>query len=424
MMHRLTALAGLVACIATARADAQAASADKFVAQARRLLQQAPLIDTHNDLPMMLRLGSQNDLEQFDPDGPLPSLDTEIPRLKAGGVGAQFWAAYVPSRYDGKGAGRYAFEQIDVIHRMIERSPVLELATTADDIVHMHRGGKIASLIGIEGGHAIENSLGMLRQFHAVGVRYMTLTHSSTIAWADASTDSAEHGGRTRFGVEVVREMNRLGMMVDISHVSDDAMRDVAQYSAAPLFFSHSSARAIADHPRNVPDDIVALVRAKGGVVMVNAYPPFVDPRAAQLMRNASQVERQLRARFPTQPAKADSAFAAYINGPDIPHGTLAGYMDHIDHIVKVAGIDHVGIGADLGSLKIHPAGFEDATRYPWVVAELLRRRYSEQDVIKMIGGNVLRVMRETEGVARRLHKTRLPSAATIGGLDSTGTAR
>ena len=418
-MHRSLSFACVLLSLWVPSAAAQSTRADSNLVRARRVMRRAPFIDSHNDLPMMLRLGSGNNLEMFDPNGPLPSLDTDLPRLKAGGVGGQFWAAYVPSQYDGKGAGRYAFEQIDVIHRMIDRAPMLTYATTADDIVRAHRAGKIASLIGIEGGHAIENSLGMLRQFYAVGVRYMTLTHGSTIAWADASTDSARHKGLTRFGVEVVREMNRLGMMVDISHVSDAVMSDVAKHSAAPLFFSHSSARAIADHPRNVPDSILALVRSKGGVVMANAYPGFVDPNAALLMRNAFEVERGLRERFPNDPQKADSAFGAYINGPQIPKGTLAKYVDHIDHIVKVAGIDHVGIGADLGSLKIHPAGFEDATRYPYVVAELLRRGYSERDVIKIMGGNLLQVMRATERVARQLQRTRHPSAATIAGLDS-----
>jgi membrane dipeptidase len=250
----------------------------------------------------------------------------------------------------------------------------------------------------------------------------MTLTHGSTIPWADASTDSARHGGLTLFGEEVVREMNRLGIMVDISHVSDGTMSDVARVSAAPLFYSHSSARALADHPRNVPDSILVLVKKKGGVVMVNAYPAFIDNGAAQKMKNVFAVEREFRKQFPNDQRRQDSAFVAYINGPDIPRGTLKQYVDMIDHIVKVAGIDHVGIGADMGAIDIHPVGLEDVSKFPYVVAELLRRGYTDAEVKKIIGGNFLAVFRETAKVARELQRTTTASTKTMAQLDSSKT--
>ncbi|MBI3791738.1 MAG: membrane dipeptidase [Gemmatimonadetes bacterium] len=412
---------GTTASPSTARPAASTVARDlaSYLPRARRLMKEAPFIDSHNDLPEMLQGRSGGDFSKEDPDGHIARLDTDLPRMVAGGVGGEFFAAFVPAIYDGKGAAKQALLQIDLIHRMTDRSPRLRWATTADDIVRAHKAGRIASLIGVEGGHAIENNLAVLRQFHALGVRYMTLTHGTTIPWADASTDRAVHGGLTPFGKEVVREMNRLGMMVDISHVSDGVMSDVARTSEAPLFFSHSSARALADHPRNVPDSILAIVGRKGGVVMANAYPGFVDPVAAEKMRNVFEVERQLRVKFNGDAAKVDSAFGAYINGPDIPHGTLAQYVDHIEHIIKVAGPGHVGIGADLGSLEIHPAGLEDVSKFPMVVAELLRRGHSEAEVKGIMGGNLLRVMRETEKVAARLQKVRGPSMATIAELDS-----
>ncbi|MCC6930016.1 MAG: dipeptidase [Gemmatimonadaceae bacterium] len=399
------ALALITLCAPNLRAQA---TRDSFLPRARRLMREAPFIDTHNDLPEMSRLKAGFDLERYDPDKSLPDIDTDIPRAMKGQVGAEFWAAYVPSAYEGKGAGTMVLEEIDMIHRMIARSPRLAYATTADDIVRIHRTGKLASLIGIEGGHAIDNSLGMLRDVYRLGARYMTLTHGSTTAWADAATDAPRHGGLSPFGEEVVREMNRLGMMVDISHVSDGVMSDVARISEAPLFFSHSSARALADHPRNVPDSILMLVKKKDGVVMVNAFPAFVDSTGARLMRDVFGVERKLRAQYPDNPARADSAFLAYINS--VPPTTLERYVDHIDYIVKLIGVEHVGIGADLGAIEQHPKGLDDISMFPNVVAELLRRGYSDADTKKIMGGNLLRVMRKTEQVAKRLQKVRKPS--------------
>ncbi len=385
---------------------------DSFLPRARRLMREAPFIDSHNDLPEMIRLKADFDIEKYDPEKPLTGIDTDIPRARKGLVGGQFWAAYVPSQYEGKGAGKMVLESIDLIHRMIERSPHLEFATTADDIVRIHRKGKIASLIGIEGGHAIDNSLGMLRIVHQMGVRYMTLTHGSATAWADASTDAPRHRGLSPFGLDVVREMNRLGMMVDISHVSDAVMSAVARTSEAPLFFSHSSVRALADHPRNVPDSILRKVKEKDGVVMVNAFPAFVDSAAAVLMRDVFEVERRFQARWPNDPKKVDSAFLAYIN--TIPGTTLEKYVDHIDYVAKLIGPQYVGVGADLGAIEQHPAGLDDISMFPNLVAELLRRGYTDAQVKGIMGGNVLRVMRKTEAVAQRLQRTTKPSAARM----------
>ena len=419
-MRRALALALVVACSTVASAQ-QPANKDlaSYLPQARRLMKEAPFIDSHNDLPEMLEGKVKGDFNKMDPEKPIPSLDTDLPRMRAGGVGAEFWAAFVPSAMDGHGAAAQALTLIDQVHRMNARSKVLQEARTADDIMRAFKAGKTASLIGVEGGHAIENNLSVLREFYAAGVRYMTLTHGSTTPWADASTDEARHKGLTPFGHEVVREMNRLGMMVDISHVSDGVMSDVARTSVAPLFFSHSSARALADHPRNVPDSILAIVGRKGGVVMANAYPGFIDPVGAQKMKDIFEVERRLRRQYANEPAKVDSAFGAYMNGSDIPKGTLGQYVDHIEHIIKVAGPTHVGIGADLGSLEIHPVGLEDISKFPYVVAELLRRGHSEAEVKLIMGGNMLRVMRETEAVARKLQKERGPSTATMAQLDS-----
>jgi membrane dipeptidase len=385
--------------------------------RARRIHRETPMIDTHNDLPEMIHNRANGDLTKMDPDKRL-DIDTDIPRLKAGGVGGQFFAAYVPSSYMDKGAARYVLEEIDIIHRFTARSPSLEYATTAADIVRIHGKGKIASLIGIEGGHAIENSLGVLRKVYDLGVRYMTLTHSGTTPWADAATDEARHGGLTRFGEEVVREMNRLGMMVDISHVSDGTMMDALRVSEAPVIYSHSSARALANHRRNVPDSILKLIPKNRGIVMINIYPGFINAKAAQQSANVLDKEREFKAKYPNDTERATKEFLAYLDNFKTEPGTLQEVANHIDHVRKVAGIDYVGYGADFGSLTQHPVGLEDVTRYPYLTAELLKRGYSEADVKKVIGENFLRVMREVEATAARLQKTRAPSAATIEQLD------
>jgi membrane dipeptidase len=399
---------------------AGAQSADSYLARAMALHRAAPMIDTHNDLPEMLRERVFNDLTQMDPDRPLQNIDTDIPRLKQGLVGGQFWSAYVPASFANKGGATVAIEQIDVIRQMVARSPSLGWATTAADIVRIHGQGKIASLVGIEGGYAIENSLANLRMFYELGVRYMTLTHGSDTAWAGAATPDPAPRGLTPFGKEVVREMNRLGMMVDLSHVSDRTMRDAIGVSEAPVIFSHSSARALADHPRNVPDDILALTAKNGGIVMVNIFPGFVTQRGARQAAGFLEKEREYTAKYSDDPKRASAEYLVWLDKAmtEMEPGTLAQVADHIDHIAKVAGIDHVGYGADFGSLSNHPTGLEDVSRYPYLTAELLRRGYTDSQVKNIIGGNFLRVMGQVEQVSSRLRRERAPSAARIEALD------
>jgi membrane dipeptidase len=418
MTHPSLARAALTAA-ALAAALPAAAQNDAFLERARRIHAEAPLVDGHNDLPWEIREKAQGDLSAMDPDGPLPGQHTDVARLRAGGVGGVFWAAYVPvSRIAGGGSAAFALEQIGLIRRMTERSPHLEMATTAAEVERIHREGRVASLIGIEGGHAIENSLDVLRQFHALGVRYLTLTHSSTIDWADAATDAPRHGGLSRFGEEVVREMNRLGMLVDLSHVSDATMMDALRVSEAPVIFSHSSARAVADHPRNVPDSVLAALPANGGVVMVNFYSGFVEPRGAVLMRGMFDVQRRFREQHPGDPAAAQRAYQAWRAANPVPRGTVGTLADHVDHVVRVAGIDHVGIGSDYDGVTTLPVGMEDVSTFPRLTAELLRRGYSEADVRKILGGNVLRAMRAAEQTAARLQAERGPSQAVIDVMD------
>jgi len=397
-----------------------AQSVDPFLARAMVLHRAVPMIDTHNDLPEMLRERAFNDLARMDPDRPLQNIDTDIPRLKQGLIGGEFWSAYVPASFIDKGAATVALEQIDVIKRMVAKSPSLGWATTAADIVRVHGQGKIASLIGIEGGYAIENSLANLRLFYELGVRYMTLTHGSDTAWAGAANPDPKARGLTPFGKEVVREMNRLGMMVDLSHVSDQTMVDAINVSEAPVLFSHSSARAIADHPRNVPDEVLKLVAKNGGVVMVNIFPGFVTQTAAKQAAGFLEKEREYSAKYPDDPRRASAEYLVWLDKAmtEMEPGTLAQVADHIDHIVKVSGIDHVGYGADFGSLSNHPKGLEDVSRYPYLTAELLRRGYTDEQVKKIIGGNVLRVMRQVEEASARIRRTREPSAARIEDLD------
>lgn len=393
---------------------------DRFLERAMALHRAAPMIDTHNDLPEMLRERADNDLARMDPEKPLDHIDTDFPRMKRGLIGGQFWAAYVPASMVDRGGATYALEQIDVIRRMTAQSPSLRWATTADEIVRAHAQGKIASLIGIEGGYAIENSLANLRMFHELGVRYMTLTHGGNTAWADSATEAPKHGGLTRFGEEVVREMNRLGMMVDISHVSDGTMDDVLRVSEAPVIFSHSSARALADHVRNVPDDILKRMPVNGGVVMVNIFPAFVNQVAAKQAAGVLDKEREFLAKYPDDPKRASAEYLVWLTKSmdAMESGTLEQVADHIDHIVKVAGIDHVGYGADFGSITNHPKGLEDVSRYPYLTAELLRRGYTEAQMKQIIGGNILRVMRKVEQVSARLQRVRPASAARIETLD------
>jgi membrane dipeptidase len=418
MTHRSLVSAILAAAAVAATALPAAGQEDALLERARRLHAEVPLIDGHNDLPWEIREKAQGDLRAMDPTGPLPAQHTDVARLRSGGVGGVFWAAYVPVTRIGNGAAGFALEQIGLIKRITDASPHLELATTAADVERIHGEGRVASLIGIEGGHAIENSLDVLRQFHELGVRYLTLTHANTIDWADAATDAPRHGGLSPFGEEVVREMNRLGMLVDLSHVSDATMMDALRVSEAPVIFSHSSARAVANHPRNVPDAVLAALPANGGVVMINFYSGFVEPAGADLMRGMFDVQRGFREQHPDDPAAAQRAYQEWRAANPVPRGTVGTLADHVDHVVRVAGIDHVGIGSDYDGVTTLPVGMEDASRFPYLTAELLRRGYSDADVAKILGGNVLRAMRAAERTAARLQRERAPSQAVIDVLD------
>lgn len=365
---------------------------------ARRIHAASYVFDGHNDLPWTMRTEAAGSFDKADIALPQPKFNTDIPRLKAGNVGAQFWSVYVPAETAKAGAAlQKTLDQIELVHEMIRRYPtVFELATTADDVTRIRQAGKIASLIGVEGGHSIEDSLENLRRLHKLGARYMTLTHSDTLTWADAATDDAKHQGLTPFGEEVVREMNRLGMLVDLSHVSAETMKDAIRVSKTPVIFSHSSARAIADHPRNVPDDVLPLVKQNGGVVMVNYYSGFVHPVSAKRRANLFQVNRDLRKKFPADDDFNKAKKRWELENPIVP-GSVHDVVDHIDHLVKMAGIDHVGIGSDYDGVGMLPKQLEDVSTYPVVTQELLNRGYSEEQIHKILSGNILRVLRKAE---------------------------
>ena len=384
-----------------------------------RILKATPLIDGHNDLPEQLRenyalsiegLASGSDQRQPHP------LMTDMARLHQGRVGAQFWSVYIPSEVTGDAAIRETIEQIDIVKRLVKAYPNdLALARTADDVVRIHRSGRIASLIGIEGGHQIGGSLAALRQFYELGARYMTFTHFKNNEFADSATDDPKYHGITDFGRTVIHEMNRLGMLVDLSHVSDDTMRDALKTSRAPLIFSHSSARALDDHPRNVPDDILQRVAANGGVVMVNFYTGYVSDDVRKRNAESAAEEARLKSLYVGQPDKREAAMKAWTAAHPVPAVTVAQVADHVEHIAKVAGYDHVGIGGDLDGIGYDeaPAGMNSVSGYPLLFAELIRRGWSDQDLAKLAGGNVLRVMRQAEAVAAAM-KDEPPAMATL----------
>ncbi len=400
-----------------------AQGSDPLAERARKILREVPLVDGHNDVPWQYHERVKNQLSQIDlrdTSALTPAMHTDIPRLKRGGVGAQFWSVYIPSTRTGAEGVRSVIEQIDVVHRMVQTYPeTFELALTADDIVRIHKQGKIASLIGMEGGHSIGNSLGVLRMTYDVGARYMTLTHSLKVDWADSATDTPAHGGLTKFGEEVIREMNRLGMLVDLSHVSAETMNDVLDVTDAPVIFSHSSAFALTNHPRNVPDDVLARMPANGGVVMVTFVPSFVS----QVLRNHFADQKAAEERFKYihvgNPNRAAEELEVWKKSNPAPVATLSDVADHVDHIRKVAGIDHIGIGGDFDGITTVPTGLESVESYPNLFAELLRRGYSDEDIRKIAGLNALRVMRQAESVAKRLQAERPPSEATIEKLDA-----
>ncbi|MGD8698351.1 MAG: dipeptidase [Gemmatimonadales bacterium] len=370
----------------------------------RALQRSGAVVDGHNDLPWRLRSEYGASFENFDLAQRHEEGHTDIPRLREGRVGGTFFAAYVPPEYEHRGALRLALEQIDLIYRMVAEYPSdLALARTANDVSRIVESGKIAALIGVEGGHTIENSLAAVRVFARLGVRYLTLTHASTTDWADAATDEPRHGGLSVFGEGVIREMNRLGMLADISHVSFETMVDVLRVSQAPIIASHSGARAVNDHSRNVPDDVLRQIPANGGVVMVNFYSGFVVPEAADVVRDMFDLERQLRDEFGDDDEALEAAWREWWEDHPIPRGTVAHVVDHIDHIVQVAGIDHVGLGSDFDGITAVPDGLEDVSKYPAIAEELARRGYDKEQIPKILGGNILRVLADAEVAAQRL---------------------
>lgn len=430
-LHAIRTAALLVA--AAAATHPLMAQTDPALERARRILAAHPLIDGHNDLPWEIRKfpGGPMDVDAYDIRKPAPGY-TDLARLAAGGVGGQFWSIYVPGERDDLGAevmppagrptadsqlaaagyARVQLEAFDIARRMIAKYPEkLTLAHTAADIDRAKREGKVASLLGMEGGHAIENSLGALRMYYALGARYMTLTHNVTLDWADAALGTPIHGGLTRFGKDVVREMNRLGMIVDISHVAPSVMRDALDVSASPVIFSHSSARALVDHPRNVPDDVLRRVPANGGVVMVTFVPSFVSNEVYAWEKARDAAAAALKGR---PPEEAKAARQAWLAAHPMPRATIAQVADHIDHVKAIVGADHVGIGSDFDGMGLGPEGLSDVSMYPALFAELVRRGWSDDDLGKLARENIVRVLRVNEQVAARLQRERAPGLATV----------
>ena len=427
----LSALASVTAATAnTAAAAAEPAAVPSIVA---KVLADMPVIDGHNDLPWEIRERWGSNLDALDltkdtshlPPGPTGGPDqtplmTDIPRLRAGGVGAQFWSVWIPSDMKDAAAVETTIEQIDLVKRMAAHYPNdFEMAYTAADVVRIEHAHRIASLIGVEGGHQIGNSLAALRQFYDLGARYMTLTHSMNTLWADSATEAPAHNGLTPFGRVVVTEMNRLGMLVDLSHVSPKTMTDALEVTQAPVIFSHSGARALIDHPRDVPDDVLALVARNRGIVMVNFFPGYVSQERARW--DAEVVAEKAREQTPPfgglyigQPERAKAAFDQWTATHPKPVVTISMVADHVDHVAKVAGKDCVGFGSDFDGIPETPQGLDGVDKYPALVAELARRGWTHDDLVKVTGGNLLRVMREAELVSKRLRATTQPSNATL----------
>ncbi len=412
-----------LACMAPGQEpSAASASMDRV----RRILQEVPLIDGHNDVPWQYRTRVRNHLDEIDfrdTTGLDPPMHTDLERLRRGGLGGQFWSVYVPTSFDGPGATHQVLEQIDVVHRLVARYPEeLEMAYTADDIIRIHAAGRVASLIGLEGGHSIENSLAVLRQFYAAGARYMTLTHSENVDWADSATAEPEVGGLTPFGAEVVREMNRLGMLVDLSHVSPETMHEALDVTMSPVIFSHSSAYGLTAHPRNVPDDVLDRTVENGGVVMVTFVPSFINEEVRLGSNALAQERRRLQGLHGDDEAKIRHELESWNQKRQPTLASLEDVADHVDYLVEAAGIDHVGIGSDFDGISSVPRGLEDVSKMPDLLAELVERGYSDEDLKKIVGLNVLRALRGAEETARRLQAEGAPSDALLEELDREST--
>jgi membrane dipeptidase len=399
----------LIAACATTSLQAQTTAGpnDPYLARAKRILKTTPLIDGHNDLPWRIREDTiaHGNVDAYDLRTHRPG-QTDLERLRKGMIGAQFWSVYTPGEYRDSGYARVQLEQIDIAHRMIEKYPDrLALALSSADIRREFRQGKLASLLGLEGGHAIEHSLGALRAYYDLGVRYMTLTHNVTLGWADAALDSARHNGLTPFGDSVVREMNRLGMLVDLSHASPATMSAALNVSQAPVIFSHSGARSLVDVPRNVPDSILRRVTKNGGIVMVPFVTGFVSPAVYRYDQSTRPAMRDLRQRYGTDTAAIARAVSEWRKTHPEPRATLSEVADQIEYVRKVAGVDHVGIGGDFDGITEVVEGLEDVSTYPALFAELARRGWSDNDLRKLAGENFLRVFAQAEAVAKRLQR-------------------
>lgn len=415
-------------------ASAQAASTqkpDQYMERALKVLTANPVMDGHNDLPWRIREDTVHprDVDAYDLRKHAPGM-TDLARIKAGHLGAQFWSIYIPGEaadpiYAPKGAvastpgyARVQLEQFDIARRMIAKYPELTWTLTADAVRANFKNGTVGSLLGLEGGHAIENSLALLRQYYDLGARYMTLTHNVTLDWADAALDAPKHNGLTPFGKEVVREMNRLGMLVDLAHVSPGTMSAALDVSEAPVIFSHSGARALVDHARNVPDSILARLPKNGGVVMVPFVTSFVSPAVLADDKALEVVTAAAKKKFPKDSASVKKEVDAWRKAHPRPVATVAQVADHIEHVRKIAGVDHVGIGSDFDGIPETVKGLEDVSTYPAIFAELARRGWSDADLAKLANGNVLRILKQAEQVAAKLKQTRKASNATIEELD------
>lgn len=394
--------------------------AETDLERVRRILSTTPLIDGHNDLPWAIRESTTapRDVGAYDLRQRTAG-HTDLERLRQGMVGGQFWSIYIPGEIADSGFARVQLEQIDIARRIIERYPDrLEWALTARDLRRAHKEGRIGSVLGLEGGHAIENSLGALRAYYDLGARYMTLTHNVTTDWADAALDSAKHGGLTEFGKEVVREMNRMGMLVDLSHVSPATVSDALDVSEAPVIFSHSGAQAVVNHGRNIPDSILKRMPANGGVVMVPFVTAFVSPQVAAYASEVERLEADLRKRYGADTATASRELQAWRSAHPVPKAAISQVAEQIEYVRRVAGADHVGIGGDFDGITDVVVGLEDVSKYPALFAELVRRGWSDDDLRKLAGENILRVLERAENVSANLRKSRGPSTRTIAELD------
>jgi membrane dipeptidase len=371
---------------------------------ARQLHSRSLVIDGHNDMPWEIRTSGSSSFDKLDISQPQPKLQTDIPRLRKGGVGAQFWSVWVPVEAGYRGeALSTTLEQIELVKQMVARYPdTFGLAYTADDVARIHDEGKIASLIGVEGGHCIEESLAVLEKLYDLGARYMTLTHTDTLSWADSGTDEARNGGLTPFGEEVVRKMNELGMLVDLSHVSAETMNDALDVATAPVIFSHSSALAVADHPRNVPDDVLKRIREKDGVVMVNFFSGYIVPEAVNTVAEGMALEKKLRQVDKLGDDEVDREMRRWKAKNPYPRGTIHNLLDHIDHIATVAGVEHVGLGSDYDGVSVLPTQLDDVSSYPYITQGLLDRGFSEEQIQGILGGNAMRVFRAAEAIAAK----------------------